>query len=85
MKPTKILCWLKPIDQLKKTNLFVYIIKKIVVVSFVRFMTHMCLKNIVLEIPTEHGKTFIIAIFALIISNNLAQLVLVVSMNLFLS
>ena len=38
--------------------------------SFVRFVTDILHKNIVVEIPTGHGKTLIIAALAIAISND---------------
>jgi superfamily II DNA or RNA helicase len=39
-----------------------------VIISFVRFITQTLQKNIVVELPTGHGKTHIIAALALIIA-----------------
>jgi superfamily II DNA or RNA helicase len=39
----------------------------------------------VVELPTGHGKTHIIAALALIIAEDLNQIVIVVSMNAYLS
>jgi CRISPR/Cas system-associated endonuclease/helicase Cas3 len=42
-----------------------------IIVSFVRFITESLHKNVVIEIPTGHGKTIIIAAIALAIAEDL--------------
>jgi hypothetical protein len=51
----------------------------------VRWITRSFNRNIVIQLPTGHGKTLIIAALAMIIAEDLNQKVFIVSMNKFLS
>ena len=50
-----------------------------------RWITRSFHRNIVIQLPTGHGKTLIIAALAMIIAEDLNQKVFIVSMNKFLS
>lgn len=56
-----------------------------IIISFVRFVTNVLHKNIVVDIPTGHGKNIIIDALALTIAKDPKKILLLVSMKPFLS